>query len=362
MTSRPRRGFTLIELLVVIAIIGVLIALLLPAVQAAREAARRAQCTNNLKQIGLGLHNYHSALNVFPPGGVATARDPNNGNDFQPWTAWSGQAMLLPYVEQQALFNAANFNYTPEGNVRGVNAGNATVYNTVINSFLCPSDGNAGRPNLLSYHMCTGTTSGNVGWGGNTSTGLFEVTGPGNAGSCYGVRDCTDGTNSTIAFGEALCGTKGNVNAGQNPPSHYRGNFIMGGVNNDNIQGIADASTNIAGVVQQINDCTTAFQSNTGNIMDTRGWKWSTGTIGYTIFNTIQTPNEGKFNGCRVDCGPGCNPDGSFSFPASSLHSGGANVLFGDGSVRFVKDAVNRMAWMAIGTKANGEVVSSDQY
>src|SRR5215216_5059201 len=104
-----RRGFTLIELLVVIAIIAVLIALLLPAVQAAREAARRAQCVNNLKQIGLALHNYHQTANSFPMG-MSLAYDPNNGV-YQDWTDWSAHALLLPYLEQTPLYNAANFSW-----------------------------------------------------------------------------------------------------------------------------------------------------------------------------------------------------------------------------------------------------------
>src|SRR5437899_3354895 len=111
MSSRRVRGFTLIELLVVIAIIAVLIALLLPAVQAAREAARRSQCVNNLKQIGLGLHNYHSTTNSFPLVGAVL---PYNGTSTTKWSDWSAQAMLLPYMEQTAIYNSCNFNWAPE--------------------------------------------------------------------------------------------------------------------------------------------------------------------------------------------------------------------------------------------------------
>src|SRR4051795_7219477 len=106
MKSRTRRGFTLIELLVVIAIIAVLIALLLPAVQAAREAARRSQCINNLKQLGLGLHNYHQALGVFPLGNAVAYSDPGVQTE---WGTWSAQAFLLPYMEQQPIYNSMNF-------------------------------------------------------------------------------------------------------------------------------------------------------------------------------------------------------------------------------------------------------------
>ena len=142
-------GFTLIELLVVIAIIAVLIALLLPAVQAAREAARRSQCTNNIKQIGLGLHNYHSAHDAFPPGAINNARA-RAGNINTDWAQWSPQALLLPFVEQTPLYNAANFSwgYNPFGDP--CTQINSTVANTVISSFLCPSDTNAGKTGINS--------------------------------------------------------------------------------------------------------------------------------------------------------------------------------------------------------------------
>ena len=170
-SSRRSRGFTLIELLVVIAIIAVLIALLLPAVQAAREAARRSQCTNNMKQIGLGIHNYHSTHDVFPMGAVNGPRAAL-GQIYGDWAQWSPQAQLLPFVEQTPLYNAANFNwaYNPFGDP--CTSINSTVSNTVINSFLCPSDPNAARTANNSYYASMGTTSDNMNYGndGNTTT------------------------------------------------------------------------------------------------------------------------------------------------------------------------------------------------
>src|SRR5262249_9156693 len=135
---------TLIELLVVIAIIAVLIALLLPAVQAAREAARRGQCINNLKQIGLAMHNYHQSNNVFPQGhGEAADAFGYSDKAYAGWTEWSAHAEMLPYIEGGNVYNSINFSYCG-----GYNAGmavNITGWTSTINSFLCPSDNNAGR-------------------------------------------------------------------------------------------------------------------------------------------------------------------------------------------------------------------------
>jgi len=162
-----KRGFTLIELLVVIAIIAVLISLLLPAVQSAREAARRAQCVNNLKQIGLAIHNYHSSNDAVPPAGSSQLNTDTSGKPItdggQLKNAWSCKFRILPYMEQQATYNAANLSLDPEwswgGGVDngGWEASNVTAKATRINSFLCPSDLKKGNRNNRSSSVNAAT-------------------------------------------------------------------------------------------------------------------------------------------------------------------------------------------------------------
>jgi prepilin-type N-terminal cleavage/methylation domain-containing protein/prepilin-type processing-associated H-X9-DG protein len=356
MRTGRRSGFTLIELLVVIAIIAVLIALLLPAVQAAREAARRAQCVNNLKQIGLAMHNYHSATNSFPQG---ASKNPKNGPGDSDliWSSWSAQALMLPYLEQQALYNAANFSWGIDVFGDPCYQINSTVANTVINAFMCPSDPNVGRTNLNSYFASVGTTTNFMTvncWGGvNTpcaptgSTGVFTYF------LAYGIRDIADGTSNTVAYAESLTGSP-------NGGSGYRGNSTQG-VNDPGGQ-LFNAQTNPAVVMQALQACQTAFQQGQ-SIQTNKGQLWALGARAYTLFQTIQTPNDRQFTfgSCEFGC-TGCGLDQSWAVQPSSFHSGGVNVLMADGSVRFVKDSIARTTWWALGTRDWGETISSDAY
>ncbi len=268
MMARVKRGFTLIELLVVIAIIAVLIALLLPAVQSAREAARRAQCTNNLKQIGLAMHNYHTANGTFPQGISVDIQGSNgaNGQDYANWNSWSAQAEMLGYLEQMPLYNAANWNWGPYP-VNQFTAINNTVANTVISAFLCPSDPNAGSGqngdvsyggNINDYAASFGTdtTGGNYSWGANggqyNNQGILGCVGMFGWGVAYGIQHCTDGSSNTIAYAEWLVGD------GKGPAgSHYRGNIET----NDGDSNVwsQNGLTNLPNILSSLQLCTTKF-------------------------------------------------------------------------------------------------------
>src|SRR3954451_18728168 len=217
-------GFTLIELLVVIAIIAVLIALLLPAVQAAREAARRLQCVNNLKQVGIALHNYHSALNSFPVGFLFPGTPSASGTNAQGipdlhWR-WSVLAQLSPYMEQTAVYNALNFSWpiAPGTGSSGPFAGfpafkpfpaNTTAMATKVSFFLCPSDGASPQVTLpdgsnthgpTSYHFCTGDgspNSGHVGDAGNPITTSTPANGTFVVGYPQSIATVLDGSSNT---------------------------------------------------------------------------------------------------------------------------------------------------------------------
>ena len=377
---KERRGFTLIELLVVIAIIAVLIALLLPAVQSAREAARRMQCTNNLKQLALALHNYISATNAAPPGVVNTTTYPGTAppGSLATWTAWSAQSLLLPYVEQGPLYNAANFKwnccYTP---LTGNNQTNTTVYNTRIASFLCPSDGLAGQQNINSYQGCIGDSTIQYPTGG-TTTGIFQVYDPTTV-SCQSVTlaSLTDGTSNTIAFGEGLVGD-------YSKNSNYRGNGMStpsdpsGGIVPTTMPG-NNAESNPAAVIQALQGCNAFWQTSAtrtcsgytacclAGVKQYDGQLWALGERGYTLFNTVVPPNSKQYQwrNCRLSIGgncPSCAPEGSSFVNAGSFHPGGANFAFADGSVRFIKDSVNMLTYESLGTRGSGEVISSDSY
>ncbi|SIO10229.1 prepilin-type N-terminal cleavage/methylation domain-containing protein/prepilin-type processing-associated H-X9-DG domain-containing protein [Singulisphaera sp. GP187] len=341
--TQSRCGFTVIELLVVIAIIGLLTALLLPAVQAAREASRRAQCINNLKQLGLAMHGYHAAMNVFPPG---MTKAPFGGpGDYRAWNGWSAISQMLPGLERADLFNAANFSWNPDQagpNNTGLGpVVNRTVVATLVGTLLCPSDPFTGASRMCSYHASLGTTTIR---NPKETTGLFARY------TCYSMAHCTDGASNTIAFSEAIVGRLGAGNS-------YRGNVVVAVLDASPSVILYDASTNPSAISQGIENCVKAFQVG-ANIRDDRGAIWAAGRVGYTLFHTVTTPNDSRMplNGCRFGGMPSYWSNSQNITPATSAHPGGVNVLMGDGNVQFVKNGIAPPVWWGAGTKAGGEV------
>jgi prepilin-type N-terminal cleavage/methylation domain-containing protein/prepilin-type processing-associated H-X9-DG protein len=356
MKTQARRGFTLIELLVVIAIIAVLIGLLLPAVQAAREAARRAQCVNNLKQIGLGLHNYASAHEAFPMGTTTTWCNPYGTAYYCSWGTWSAQSLLLGYMEQQPLYDACNFNHDVwMGEGYEINM---TVFLSVINTFICPSDGVSPDPippDSRQWYGHTNNYRGSVGTSTATqttaSTGVFTG-GP----VSYGIASMTDGTSNTIAFGEVLVGINGTTKTRWRSDSQMKTTPLVAGK-------ILDANTNPAGVLQDLANCQANLLTQPVRATNSAGTRWSLGSSGMTLFNTIVPPSSTQYYFSSCEYNPTWSgTDGGPYHNASSNHPGGANFAFGDGSVKFIKSTIAMPTYWNLGTRAGGEVVSADSY
>jgi prepilin-type N-terminal cleavage/methylation domain-containing protein/prepilin-type processing-associated H-X9-DG protein len=364
--SRRCGGFTLIELLVVIAIIGVLIALLLPAVQAAREAARRAQCTNNLKQIGLALHNYHSATNSFPPGALFGRRaDGTTGNNRD----FSAHVRLLGFSEQTALYDAANFSLACFNDAAYGDWVNSTTTVTRVDLFLCPSSPppswnhqgsgamyNNQRAPGNNYFASLGATLEFAGQqSGGPPNGVFEYVG--DRGRSHGLSEIRDGASNTICFGEWRTGS-GNPNVVTIPTDIvYLGAFPAGTQRNDG----SITMPRLAPAFQEwISQCAAAAKStNFKGKSHTLGQNWALGLIGYSMGNTLLGPNP-KYPNCSVNGTGTLQSPGMFGL--SSYHPGGANVLLCDGSVRFLKDSINLQTIWGLGSRAQGEILSSDAY
>ena len=235
----------------------------------------------------------------------------------------------------------------------------------MVNSFLCPSDPNIGRFSTNSYSFCIGVSSGVGGFTGPTN-GLFGVY------YAPGIQEATDGTSNTIAMAEHLSGdNQGSGRIGQsNSPSRYRGNGVQGTGGQWETGRVLDNTVSVNGqrvlspvARERLERCRTTWLKPNPNasIVDHRGFRWNMGVTGYTLFNTVETPNP-AFNYCRNGCSKNCNMDNSTSTPASSAHPGGVNVCMADGSVKFMKSTVSTQVWWALGSKDGGEVLSADSY
>ena len=341
--SRYRRlGFTLVELLVVIAIIGILVGLLLPAVQAAREAARRMQCSNNQKQIGLALHNYVSAHRVFPfgkgpsyPGAPVYAR-------------WSQHALFLPFIEQSALYNTIDFRFPPETpgmggvvafmpayiNPSGVNAASCR---TPVPGFFCPSD-SAPTDVWQAQNNYVGNQGG---WlcdrsdqpgastdvsPSETQTGVFYFL------SKVRPADVVDGLSNTVFFSEKI--------RGQGSPNPRTDLFII---------------PHQTSLVATFNACSGLNTSTATPLSSKWGYSWVMGENCCTQYNHVATPNS---NSCGGTGFPGSMTNMAMQVSAASRHAGGVQCMLGDGSVRFVANSIDLVVWRALGSRASGEVAS----
>lgn len=363
--ARRHRGFTLIELLVAIAIIGMMVALLLPAVQQAREAARRIQCVSNLKQIGIALHGYHDAQGSFPTGGFGSGTKPND---------YGWRALILPEMEQTGLFNAINFQLGLGGQWPSVSAASYTIWMVSNRVFLCPSDGNNGdgfRPwaGQYPYPVPDGQSPPNTP-PVDSSGNVVSVVPVANYAGSFGDNYC----------GGALCGGLpwetyphnqqrpntpvigwggfwGTARADADGAGALRGFFDYDGYTTVTLASVLDGTSNtiIAGEVLPSRAADNNFYGRNGS------------TAGMTVplgFNSNTVPaSDPLCNGNWEDPNAplGCRY-GAAAKGFASAHPGGANFLFADGSVKFLTNSIRQSIYCALGSRAGGDIVAGDSY
>ncbi len=333
-TARDRTaGFTLVELLVVIAIIGILVGLLLPAVQAAREAARRTQCVNNLKQIALGIHNYESVHRCFPPGQM-------------PANAASPHVLIMPYLEQSNTFSLFNFSFA----MVGVQNNAAAQVN--VPSYQCPSEASAGFmthastgvAGKTSYAQCLGVSTTMA---DNTNTAMFRAT------AATRTRDVLDGLSNTAMFSEIKRGH----GQGLTSVSTFATGIALGSIqdyaspvviNGVFVFPIPPNPVPTVGTVYNPAQCN--LTSTTQRRAQARGNRYFDSNCLVLFYNHTLPPNSPL-----RDCVTTLTTEGHMA--ARSYHPGGVNAAFGDGSVRFATDSVDAQVWIAVGTRAGGEIV-----
>ena len=330
--NRRRSGFTLIELLVVIAIIAVLIALLLPAVQAAREAARRIQCTNNEKQIGLALHNYYDSFNVLPAAEMGFMGMGNGPN-------YSALSMILPFMEQTTVFNSINFSqFDFNSNVAPSADPNGTAAVARINALICPSDTYSSTGSQMEVYGQTNYMA-DMGSGIVWQSSLFapNIGFPMPNGAFFGnsattFAAITDGLSNTGFFGERIVGDSSTgiispiADVFFDPGAPLTPDDAMAQCQAINIYNPANQLPMIMGV------------------------PWIDGQHITLHVTTPNTRSCGFFSVNRA------------VMPASSKHPGGTNMLFGDGSVKFLKDSISVQTYRALGTINGGEILSADSF
>jgi prepilin-type N-terminal cleavage/methylation domain-containing protein/prepilin-type processing-associated H-X9-DG protein len=374
-----RRGFTLIELLVVIAIIAVLIALLLPAVQSAREAARRAQCVNNLKQIALALHNYESSQSVFPPGGVAdespSAAFPGGqsiwgGPGTNNIASW--RALVIPQMEGGTIYNAINFSVSL--NDATSSSGQWTALMTIMNTWLCPSDDNF-------MGAGDGFRSASGAWGnypnGNSPQNPFthapETRVPisnyaGSFGDNYAIGALTPVQNPwetypyppTLAPGQPRIGWPGFWGTAWNDQINARGAGNLRGIFCYRIAQVPPVR--IAHITDGTSNTLLLGEVLPAQTADSNFWDHNGACFGTTIPINWQTLRPVCSDGATFGSADWQCRYSYASKGAKSKHPGGANFAFCDGSVHFLKNSINLPTYCAVGSRSGGEVVSSDAY
>jgi prepilin-type N-terminal cleavage/methylation domain-containing protein/prepilin-type processing-associated H-X9-DG protein len=359
MNRRSRRGFTLIELLVVIAIIAVLVGLLLPAVQSAREAARRAQCVNNLKQLGIATHNYHDALGRFPFGSIIAPMTNYwiaNNITWPGHYRYSSLAELTPFLEQTGAYNAINFSI-PLYNLAGYDMpDNTSVFAMQVSIFLCPSDpprGQASNPILTadgpavpfaqgSYMACSG--DGLPGGFGLPDPAFGSPDGIFYFNSGTSLAEVVDGASNTALFSESILGDAG----ASSPPA------MLPALSPATVQASAASSLVQLSDTFVYRPLSAAACAAPVSYSHARNTAWIQGDYNHALYDHFMPPNSATY-----DCTSG--PYTAWK-TARSRHPGGVNVLMGDGSVKFVKDSTSQATWRAIGTRDGGEVISADAY
>jgi len=343
---RPTRGFTLIELLVVIAIIGILVALLLPAVQAAREAARRTSCTNNLKQITLALHNFHDSNRKFPVG--SPTKTCPGYEHISAWQyRWGPLAMLTPYMEQYNVYRSLNLDVPLYGHTGssfgggyGVHPDNQIPVRQEIGFFYCPSD----RGEKIEAEFGATNYMGCWGRGAPTPTGtaVYDTDGLFNRYEATRFADVTDGTSNTAAFSESLLPAQGYYST---TPLLSLPTFTLTQQNKDLVM-VNESSRGDPFLNEAF--CTRFGEPVARDTL--RGRRWVDGFIWYTAYYHWWGPNS-----AIPDCAKS-QPLRSLWQMARSRHPGGANVGFVDGSVHFVTETIDLDTWRALGSRDGGEV------
>ena len=350
LSKRNSRGFTLVELLVVIAIIGVLIGLLLPAVQAARESARRLGCMNNLKQFGLASHKHHDSKGNFP----ALCQGPPSESGIakpltadQNWRSYSAHAMLLPYMELQRLNDCVQDSIMKNLAVDGMAGLYPEVQTTRVGAFRCPTDSDNLWANSNNYGVNVGA---NAGWNqsGTDKNGVF------NTQVYMNISNIPDGTATTLLASEI-------VTANTSPGAGMRkSQKDMARVRYGSSLGIDNQSKAYPGSLTEamVQGWGSSCAAQTGMNGEGCGQPWYKGQMFKTAINTLITPNSITIPNCSFHC-DGCNYDGTGMSAARSMHNGGVCAVMLDGATRLISDQIDWTTWQQVGSINDGGTVPS---